>query len=420
MRKLQRHEFERLHPADEGQALVLTALGLMMFMLVAALGVDVGYLHYQQEQLQKAADAGAIAAASALSYNGNFMQAGLNDVAANGFQNGMSGITVTINNPPAAPDPFAGNTNYVQVVVTKPIPTFFMQVNNIFSVNVTARAVANSAASAAGCIFALDPNDSGTVTVDSGVAMSAGCGVYVNSNSPTALIAQSGGSMVTSGILGGIGVVGNDPGYSGSGSFTPTPVTSIPVFNDPFATLAPPTIPNNCYNANYNPPNGVYPTGCYYGINVPGNGGTYTFSPGTYILLGGGLNVPANSTVTGTGVTFFVTGTTVNPYTGVSIHGSPNLNISAPTSGPMAGILFFQDRTIAVGAASSSFDGTNGASFTGALYFPTTKVQFKGTPNTGSFTPIVAWQVEFNGNSFIENNFLPNNLSPVPNATLVE
>jgi len=54
--------------ADEGQALVLTALAPVALMLMAALGGDVGVLRYEKQQMQKAADAGAIAGASARIY----------------------------------------------------------------------------------------------------------------------------------------------------------------------------------------------------------------------------------------------------------------------------------------------------------------------------------------------------------------
>ena len=56
--------------AEEGQALALGAFVLVVLMLMAGLGVDVGYLRYEKLQMQKAADAAAIAGASALIYGG--------------------------------------------------------------------------------------------------------------------------------------------------------------------------------------------------------------------------------------------------------------------------------------------------------------------------------------------------------------
>ena len=49
--------FRQLGRADDGQALVLGAVGLIVLVLMAGLGVDVGYLRYEKLQMQKAADA---------------------------------------------------------------------------------------------------------------------------------------------------------------------------------------------------------------------------------------------------------------------------------------------------------------------------------------------------------------------------
>jgi len=417
MRKLLRHKFLRLRMADEGQALVLVAFGLMVLMLFAALGLDIGYLHYQKEQLQKAADAGAIAAAAALSYGdsmGAVQQAAINDVKANGFVNGQNGVLVTVNNPPLPPDPFAGNSNYVQVIVTQTIPTHFRIVNTP-TVYVTGKAVANSVGNASGCLYALNPQTApSTFLVDSGVTLGTSCGIYVESSSSSGLTNE--GTISVGGVGSTIGVVA--PDYTGGG-ITPVPVTSIPVFNDPLGTLPEPTVSGSC-NAKLQ--GYTYSQGCYSGgITVPPNG-TYTFNPGIYILQGGGLTVPSTSTVTGTDVMFYVTFGGGNSYKGVSITGNATSNLSAPTSGTYRGILFFQDRNVAPGnpANTSTFNGSGGASFTGALYFPTTNVLFSGTPNFQSQVAIVAYQIEFNGNANIVATFLPDNGSPIPGAVLGE
>ncbi len=82
-------------------------MALVVLMLMAGLGVDVGYLRYQKTQMQKAADAAALAGASALLYGSNYVAAGKNDSSANGFTDGQNGITVQIYTPPTS-GPFAG------------------------------------------------------------------------------------------------------------------------------------------------------------------------------------------------------------------------------------------------------------------------------------------------------------------------
>lgn len=54
--------------ADEGQVLVLTALALLALMLIAGLGIDVGFLRNQKHQMQKPSDAVARTVAPELVY----------------------------------------------------------------------------------------------------------------------------------------------------------------------------------------------------------------------------------------------------------------------------------------------------------------------------------------------------------------
>src|SRR5512135_3086556 len=114
-------QFRQLRRTDEGQALVLTALALVILMLMAGLGVDVGYLRYQKQQMQKAADAGAIAGASALIYaSPNWKTAAKYDTAVNRFRDASNGVSVQVNNPPqTVGDPFLGNNDYVEVIVAQ-------------------------------------------------------------------------------------------------------------------------------------------------------------------------------------------------------------------------------------------------------------------------------------------------------------
>jgi Flp pilus assembly protein TadG len=409
----------RLYGADEGQVLVLVALGLMVLMMMAALGLDVGYLHLQKQQMQKAADAAAIAGATALSYNGEFQVAAQNDAAANGFTNGNNGVSVAVHNPPQTQgDPFLGNGQYVEVIITKQQPTFFMRIANLGLVNMTSRAVANSQGIASGCIYALDPSDAGTLVVDSGVTVQTTCSVYVESNNSSAL--NSSGSLSVGGPNPqtiGIGVVAGS--YAGSG-FSPSPTTGIPPFNNPLGAVTPPNVAT-CGTGGQN--GNTFSPGVYYnGINIT-TAGPYNFMPGTYCIVGGGLNVSPGAQITGTGVTFYLT-TDANhqTYGGVNLGGSSATSISAPTAGPLAGILFFQDPSVTISSGvSNTFDGTGGATFTGALYFPTTKVLFKGTSGViASPSPIVAYQLEFQGNTQLTNDRLPNNGGPVPGSVLVE
>jgi len=421
-------QLNRFGRGEEGQALVLTALGLLVLLLMAGLGVDVGYLRYQKQQMQKAADAGALAGASAMIYAGSnspsITTAAQADAAANGYLNGSDGISVQVNVPPQTPgDPFQGKDNYVEVIVAQARPTFFMRVGGFDNVNVRSRAIASSVGSSDGCIYALDPTDKRTFLVNGNVTINSNCGILVNSSNSDALDKNGASGTVDASS---IGVVGNYQGYG----FNPTPVTGIAPFTDPLATVqAPSDYPTTCDPAHTNviintnsktqPP---LQAGTYCGgITIAGNANV-TFDAGTYVLLGGGLTVTGGATVTGGGVTFYNTQSLPTyPYAPIKVAGSSSTTLTAPSAGPLAGILFFQDRSI-TDQKLNTIDGSNGAIYTGVLYFPTTPLRYTGTPVNNAYEIIIAWTLEFNGNTTITNHYttLPNGASPIQSAVLVE
>ena len=51
---------------NRGQVLVLVALAIVVLLVMAALAIDVGFMYTTRHELQRSADAGALAGASAL------------------------------------------------------------------------------------------------------------------------------------------------------------------------------------------------------------------------------------------------------------------------------------------------------------------------------------------------------------------
>lgn len=416
--------------------MVLTALALTFIMLMAGLGVDVGYLKYQRHQMQKAADAAALAGASVLTYSSNetnIRNAAYNDSSANGFANGTNGIAVTVNHPPTS-GPFINNPAYVEVYVAQARPTFFMRVGGFNSANVRARAVASTTGNASGCIYAMDPSSQAALLFNGNINVASTCGIYDNSDDSNNAMRKDGTSglvQVTGGN--GIGVVG---GYSGSG-YSPTPTTGIARLQDPLQNLAAPTFnapppPANCDYTNFtvNGTNDVTLVGnkVYCGGITISSSVNVTFQPGIYILYGGGMKVTGSPNLQGTGVMFYNTGrpngTPLYNYAPISLAGSSvsHLSASLDPNNPYAGILFFQDRNYVSTANSdqSTINGSNGAQFIGAMYFLNTTLKYAGTPGLASSTVLIAWQITINGDTTINNDFLNNGGSPLRAAVLAE
>jgi hypothetical protein len=191
-------------------------------------------------------------------------------------------------------------------------------------------------------------------------------------------------------------------GYSKNGNVTLSPVTTgAAAATDPFAKMPLPAF-SGCTFTNYaKSGNGdlVLAPGTYCGgIAITGNHGV-TFSPGVFVLYGGGLNLTGNiSPITGTDVTFYNSGNnSTYPYSSLSLSGNLTLNLSAPTTGNYAGMLLMQDPQ---NTQSATIVGNSGAIMAGNLYFPTSSLTMTG--NSGTSIPmgsVVAQKVSITGNS---------------------
>src|SRR5579871_6085186 len=161
---------------ESGYTLIFVALGLTVLMLMAGLGVDVGFLRFERRLEQTAADSAAIAGAAELNY-GDVTQAARTDAATNGYTHGSNNVTVTVYNPPND-GPHTGQAGYVEVLVTRTQPMFFAAVGGISTASVTARAVAYGAASNANCVYALASAGTG-ILMNGAPALITQCGVIV-------------------------------------------------------------------------------------------------------------------------------------------------------------------------------------------------------------------------------------------------
>jgi hypothetical protein len=201
----------------------------------------------------------------------------------------------------------------------------------------------------------------------------------------------------------------------------------------------------NFQAGNYNIVGGIMDGGA--GLGFLGsfiNFNTTAGSSNTIILNGGGLNLVGSTGVGGGtvgqssgGVTFYNTGTTA-PTGGATQYGPINsyfdfsggfcgtrCTLQAPTTGPLAGILFFQDRassSAATFAGDLTLNQSNGlVAHTGAYYFPDATVNFDfdfgvGAPYTLLVAKDVTWILSFT----FKNNFasLPNG-SPLRQGTAI-
>lgn len=397
----------RQNRRHRGQVLLMVTLMLPVLCGMMGLAIDLGYLFQLRRRMQTAADAGAMAAAHELkkgSWESEVKQAAREDVALNGFD-GSHGEMIAVNRPPTG-GPQAGDNDFVEVVITQDAPTFFIRVLGINSSTVQARAVGGLVGASSACIYVLDPTAEKAFEVSSGSRLNATCGVYVNSNHRFALSVLSDSHLTASTIS----VVGNYESTSGS-TVTPDPDTGVSPEDDPLADLPPPTYGGCNFNQNPYKISSVVRTlnpGVYCGGISVESGGHAILNPGIYIIRGGGLRVSSGSVIEGNGVSIYNTTHPSYAYMPIDIDSNATAILTAPDSGPMAGILFFGDRNHNGPSDLTNYVRSNSISyFEGTLYFPTQRLEISSNTivnDDAAWTMIVAQRLRVHSNTLFHVN----------------
>ncbi len=397
---------------ERGQTVILAALFLPVLMGFLALAVDAGVMFRAEREMQTAADSAALAGAEEINF-GDVTAAAKADAKRNGVTDGVNGATVKVNNPPLN-GPNAGQGGFVEVIVSQPQLTYFLNVLNRGSMTVGARAVAGRGPTK-NCIYTL--GTSGTdISVSNGVNIQIpGCSIFSNSNSNTSLQVTGGATLNAQGI----NLVGNYTVNNGAHMTPSTPAVGVAPVSDPLGYLPAPSFsPSSCVadpihgawgNYNIGPSSGG--TVCYKGLNIA-NGATAHLKPGLYII-NGALTLAGGTTTTGSGVTFYFP-----PGGSLSISNGITFNLTAPTDGTYNGILFYQDRA---NSNPAMLEGGATSVLNGILYFPAAKVTIENGTNTTSYATVISSSLTFAGGaSFKDYSQMPGASSPLLTAKMVE
>ena len=315
--------------------LILTTL-----LLVSGLVLDAGLLEWRQLHLQNAADA---AAQEGMYEKGRsdtaWATAAQAQATANGFTNGVNGVTVTMANPPTSGS-YAGNLNSVQATVSQSVNNLFMGlVVNGGKSTVAATAVASIIPT---CIWIMNPSSFGSSSFWlASTGISASCGTYVNTSAGYTYGVDGFASLFS---LRNRSVQSSSWNTS-SGTVTPPVKYYSASKNDPLAYVTAPIVSTCAYTSTT--VNGgtytVYP-GTYCGGMTVSNA-VINFYPGLYIIAGG-LSI-SNSTLSGSGVTLYMTKTASETSYGTVLLNNVTANMYAPTtssSGGIPGVFMFTDR----------------------------------------------------------------------------
>ncbi|MEZ5392390.1 MAG: pilus assembly protein TadG-related protein [Bryobacterales bacterium] len=321
---------------------VIFAAAFAMLLAFAGLSLDGGFIYYERQRAQAAADAGAYAGALELRRGSSawIVPSAKEDAKLNGFDDAEADVTVTVNNPPAN-GPRTGDANFVEVIVESIAPTTLLRVVGPTASRVYARAVAGIQPDYGGpCILALNTSARGGITVSGTATLNAPtCDVITRSLDNQAITANGGGCINAStiGFATGTGTTG---GYvaNGQNCLSPAPIGVIPP-EDPYASLTEPNPSDYTKRAN----NRTTISGStvtlqpgYYKGGIKITGGDVTLSPGLYIV--DGMDV-SGGYVHGDGVTVYNTG---GGLKNITFNGNTHSELTATndTSSPYNNILF--------------------------------------------------------------------------------
>ena len=414
-----RHSLSRLWRDKSGNYVMITALMAPVLLGGAGLATEGGLWYYVHQSVQGAADSSALSAANMASLNAvRSPTTQARSVAATyGYVDGTAGAVVTVNRPPAT-GAYTGNNQAIEVIVTTQQARLLSSIFATGPVTLMGRAVALPGNAGTGCVLSLNPAASGGVTSKgtSGITLNQ-CSVYDDSSDGSALV--NGGSATIDALS--VNVVGQISGGAGITTSQGVHVGISPI-SDPYADVVMPT-PGACDYNNKTYKNtvtidpGVYCNGIQ--LNA---GAVVTMNPGIYFIDRGSLQMAGGATLQGDGVTIILTSSTGNNYADVTINGGAHLAITAPTTGPTAGIAIFGDRSMPTGT-TFKFNGGDSQVIGGAVYVPHGTLQYAGGNNANTnCTQVIADTVSFVGNSLLKINCAGQGTRPIGTsmASLVE
>ena len=414
------------HPrSKEGFVIITVVLALVFLLGFAGLAVDIGFFRYIRRTAQNAADAGAVGAAMAMAAipAESGVTGGRADAARNGFTHGSDGVTVAVNSPPTMGF-YAGSSGFVEVIVTQPRPTYFMNALGIDSATISARAVGYVQQSGSGCVYVMSPDAKLALTLTGGSTLDMSCGIYVNSDHPNDALNVGSASVINAASISVVGGTDIHP----DATVTPDPMTGMDPVTDPLAGHMMPEGPWDC--SEHGDSQVVCDSGtCEYwpgtycgGIKVASSGTLATFHPGMYILMTKGLLIKGGADAYGEGVTFYSTYDDSHSFLGYNVTGGSSTYFSAPTYGDYAGMLFMTDRTV-YNTKQNHIGGHSLTVIDGTIYMPGTPLVYNGgSTGTGNYTLLVVSELEVGGGSVINSNYggLPAGESIIRVGVLVE
>ena len=388
--------------SERGQALVIIAIAIIGLVAMAGLVIDGGNLFSDRRHAQNASDA-AVLATSLHMVRGNSWddskEKGEERAISNGYDDNDAATTVELHNPPISGE-YAGDPEYVQVIIISNIDTFFASVigidqltNRVTSV-VRVRPVTPGPLFEGSALVGLSPNGCEAFKFSGNATTTiTGGGLYVNSDCPVnAFHNASGAGNLTADHM---CVVGGAQ-YTASVDITLIEEGCDPVGYPPDEIVLPII---TCASAATQSGNELSP-GYVNNIDFPVDNGQFpppgidTLLSGVYCVRDGEFRLNATDVLEGHDVTISVeTG-------GIVWNGGAEINLDAPDSGPYEGLLIFLPLS---NSSPIELNGNSTSTWEGLILAPASHIKINGTGDgSGSMSSqIIGYTIELAGNENI-------------------
>jgi len=387
---------------------IAITLAIFLPILLAALGMaaDYAYMVLIRTNLQKAADAAAIAGAREIPLSKNSITR-VKSAALSYAAYALTGDSAQSDMQLAGLDyhvqaELVGTLSGVKVDIREDWTPFFAHFLLADITPVAVSATARYVGSSNICVLGL-AGSGRAVNIDrDGRLTGNNCGVFSDST-------DADGNTFDSGTIVKASIICSASGNSiqRSASVDPTPLSDCPIVQDPLANRQPPTV-GGCMETGLRLTDikKTISPGVYCGGLLIDGTSNVTLEPGTYIMKDGGLTVAGTAQVTGAGVSVFITGTKPGK---ILFTMQSHISLAAPEEGPMAGILIFEDRNLGM-ALKHRITSDDARVLLGTIYMPVGDLVIdakKPVADQSAYTAIIAQHIELNGgpNLILNSNY---------------
>jgi hypothetical protein len=406
------HRFRNLLSPTAGSVAILFGIGAPVMVGVAGIAVDYARYNSTISNLQGLADGAAVAAVrgmavantsanTAKSTVDSYVRQKAEEMA---WQKGAQDIAVTTQISPAG--------DAVEVQLSQEwSPMLAHVLFGDVKTPVVIKSTAGMVGTGKACIIGLSESDAQTVYFSGNAKASGnGCGFFSNSTASASfqvdndavvsasLMCSAGGSIIAK-----------------KGNVTPDVTHDCPPLPDPLADRPAPTYGPCDYTqleitnkgTTTLPGDRVFCGGLMIGGNA-----VVDLQPGMYVIKDGPLILSMNAKINGTGVGFFLTGTGAR----IVFESNTSVSLEAPVSGPMAGLLFYENRANA--PVIHRMGSSDARKLLGTIYLPKSQLELNSAADIGSdsaYTALVVNQlrVREGPNVVLNSDYTATNV-PVP------